>query len=278
MTTIKDATGENMDWFFEQWVYKPGHPVFDVSYVWDEAAGQVRLKIAQTQDTTKGVPIYRTPVIVGLVLPDGPRSEKIWITKKEETFPFLAAKKPLLVRFDEGHWLMKELTFPKATEELLYQLKNDDALNRMAAAAELGSRLDVTGVVAALAERAKADPFWAVKRAALESLAKDKAAAGFAGLFKDRCLDKSSKVRAAALCALGDFKDRRQVAFLEDRFAKDDSYVAQSEALTSIGKCGDPSAAAFLKKAAETPSPRNMLRRSAEAALKALSAVPTAKK
>jgi aminopeptidase N len=247
-----------------------------VSYVWDEAAGQVRLRVAQTQDPGKGVPVYRTPVIVGFVFPDGPHSEKVWITKQDETFSFHAAKKPLLVRFDEGHWLMKEMTFPKATEELLYQLKNDDALNRMAAAVELGSRLDAPGVAAALAERAKSDPFWAVKRSALESLANDKRPAAFAAVFKERCLDASSKVRTAALRALGDLKDRRQAAFLEDRFAKDDSYVAQAEALTSVGKCGDPSAEAFLKKAAETPSPRNMLRRSAEAALRALGGGPPA--
>ena len=270
MTTIKNATGENMDWFFEQWIFKPGHPVFDVSYVWDEAAGQVRLKVAQTQDTSKGVPIYRTPVIVGLVFPDGPRSEKIWITKKEETFSFAAPKKPLFVRFDEGHWLLKEMTFSRAIDEMLHQLRNDDALSRMEAATDLGLRLEAAGVAAALTERAKADPFWAVRRAALESLAKDKAPAAFTAVFIDGCVDESSKVRAAALRALGDLKDRSHVAFLEDRFAKDDSYVAQSEALTSIGKCGDPSAAVFLKKAAETPSPRNMLRRSAEAALKAL--------
>ena len=84
-------------------------------------------------------------------------------------------------------------------------------------------------------------------------------------------------MRAAALRALGGLKDRRLVPFFEERFAKDDSYVAQSEALAGIGKSGDASAGAFLKKAAETPSPRNMLRRSAEAALRAVGAVPPAK-
>ena len=162
------------------------------------------------------------------------------------------------------------MTFSRAIDEMLHQLRNDDALSRMEAATDLGLRLEAAGVAAALTERAKADPFWAVRRAALESLAKDKAPAAFTAVFIDGCVDESSKVRAAALRALGDLKDRSHVAFLEDRFAKDDSYVAQSEALTSIGKCGDPSAAVFLKKAAETPSPRNMLRRSAEAALKAL--------
>jgi len=50
------------------------------------------------------------------------------------------------------------------------------------------------------------------------------------------------------------------VKFLEECFLKDSSYVAQAEALAAIGKCGDKSAA--------MPSPRGMLKRNAEAALK----------
>jgi aminopeptidase N len=277
MRTIKDATGQNMDWFFDQWVYRPGHPVFDVSWTWDEPARRANVRIVQTQDTSKGVPIYRTPVVIGLALGDRDISEKVWISKKEETFSLPADSRPQFLRFDEGNWLLKEAVIARSLDELLYQLKGDDALGRMSAAGELVARLDAPGVAAALSERAKADPFWAVRKAALGSLAKDKSPAAFASLFKDRCLDTSSKARAAALRALGDLKDRRHVAFLEDRFVKDDSYVAQSEALAGIGKCGDASAASFLKKAAETPSPRNMLRRSAEAALRALGAASPAK-
>jgi hypothetical protein len=58
------------------------------------------------------------------------------------------------------------------------------------------------------------------------------------------------------------------VKFFEEYFLKDSSYVAQAEALAAIGKCGDKSAADFLKKAAAIPSPRGMLKRNAEAALK----------
>jgi aminopeptidase N len=272
MTTIKEATGQNLDWFFDQWVYKAGHPVFDVSWTWDEAAGRASVRVVQTQDTAKAVAAYRTPIMIGLVLPDKAISEKVWITKREETFAFPAARKPLLVRFDEGNWLMKEAKVARSLDELLFQLKSDDALGRMSAAGELGGRLDAPGVAEALAERAKADPFWAVRKAAIESLAKGGEAGAAAPIFKGRCLDASSKVRAAALRAVGNLKDRRLVSFLEERFTRDDSYVAQSEALAAIGKTGDASAENFLRKASGIPSPRNMLRRSAEAALKALGA------
>ncbi|MCX6567903.1 MAG: M1 family aminopeptidase, partial [Candidatus Aminicenantes bacterium] len=88
MTTVKDVAGENLDWFFEQWLMKPGHPVFDVSWSWDGAAKKVRLNVRQVQDLGKNVPVYRTPVLIGLH--DGERNttEKVWIDEKEERFEF----------------------------------------------------------------------------------------------------------------------------------------------------------------------------------------------
>jgi aminopeptidase N len=267
MTAVKETTGENMDWFFEQWIYKPGHPVFDVSCAWDEAARKSRLTVVQSQDTSKGVPIYKTPVVIGIVTAEKSASEKIWITKKEETFDLAAAQKPLLVKFDEGHFLLKEWTFAKTREELIYQLGNDDALGRLWAAAELAAHLGPPDTVRALMERAKSDPFWAVRRGALETLVKG-SKPELVAFLRERCSDANSRVRTAALRALGDYKDRRLVEFFEECFLKDSSYVAQAEALAAIGKCGDKSAADFLKKAAAMPSPRGMLKRNAEAALK----------
>jgi len=46
------------------------------------------------------------------------------------------------------------------------------------------------------------------------------------------------------------------------------SYRVQVEALSAIGKAGDPAAIPFLKQAAAVPSYRDMVRRAAEAALK----------
>ncbi len=46
------------------------------------------------------------------------------------------------------------------------------------------------------------------------------------------------------------------------------SYRVQAEALTAIGKTGDPSTAPFLKQAASVASFRDMVRRAAETALK----------
>jgi len=60
------------------------------------------------------------------------------------------------------------------------------------------------------------------------------------------------------------------VDFFKQRFQKEDSYLAQAEALTALGKCGNADVIPFLKKAAEVPSPRHVIRNAAEGALEAL--------
>jgi aminopeptidase N len=37
--------------FFDQWVFKPEHPVLDYSWTWDEEKKQVVLTVKQLQDT-----------------------------------------------------------------------------------------------------------------------------------------------------------------------------------------------------------------------------------
>jgi aminopeptidase N len=269
MIAVKEVTGQNMDWFFEQYIYKPGHPVFDVSYKWNKNTNVVRLKVDQVQDFSLDIPVYRIPVIVGITTSEGTESEKIWIEHKEETFEFDANEKPLLVRFDEGNYLLKEWKFEKTPDELLYQLKNDDVIGRMWAASELTKFENSPDVIEELSNSALNDTFWAVRREALETLSEFNAEMEIE-LLKKLCGDDNSKVRTSALRIMGDKRDQKMTSFFKDQFNTDDSYVAQAEILRSIGKSGDRTQISFLKNAAKMYSPRDVIKRAAEWALNEL--------
>lgn len=63
---MTDASGVNLQPFFEQWVFKPGHPVLE--YDWKWADNTIQLSIRQTQDTSTGTPIYTIPTQVGVIV------------------------------------------------------------------------------------------------------------------------------------------------------------------------------------------------------------------
>lgn len=271
MTTIKETTGQNLDWFFEQWIFKAGHPIFEVSYWWNENTKKLQLKIIQTQETSEWIPIFKTPVEIGIVTLLQKSSHKIWLQNKEENVEFDCAQKPLLVRFDAGDHLLKELAFAKTTDELLYQLQHDDAMGRMWAAEKLTSQVAEVRVTAALLKCAEQDTFWAVRRAAVEVIG-SRPDAAFMAFLKNKCYDQHSRVRVAALKALGDLKRPELSGFFKNRFAKEDSYLAQAEAVRALGKCGDRAAVAFVQRAAQMQSPRNVILTAAQWALQALGA------
>jgi aminopeptidase N len=267
--SVKTVTGQNLDWFFDQWLFKPGHPVFDIRGEWDAAKKIARLKVAQVQDFAKGVPVFRAPVNIKIVTAGGAVTHRVWIREREEAFEFPAETKPLLVRFDAANELIKEATFPKETAELLYQLKNDDVIGRMAAAGELAAVADQSAVLTDLTRSARSDPFWAVRRAAVEAIARAPRPAA-EGALKQACRDSHSSVRAAAVQALGALKDKRLAAFFKDLFGKDTSVRVRAESLRALGLTGDTSLVPFLRESAAVPSHQNMIKRAAEEALKQL--------
>jgi aminopeptidase N len=269
MKTVKEVTGRNMDWFFEQYIFSPGHPVFEISSSWDAGDGQMHLRVAQVQDRDHGVPIYRTPLQIGIVTASGKTVETVWLENEQDVFVFESREEPLLVRFDEGNWLLKEWTYVKSVEELLYQARHDDVIGREWAVRELGRSGSNARVGAALAMIAGEDPFWAVRLAAIETIA---IADGRAAIepFQTAVTDANSQVRRAAIRILGGMDDQAMVPLFRSRFEADDSYQVQAEALRAIGRTGDRSQLGFLRQASETPSYRDVIRRAAMWAIEEL--------
>jgi len=270
MKTVKEVTGRNMDWFFDQNIFRPGHPVFEVDSDWDARTGEIRFTVAQVQSRDHGVPVYRIPVQIGIVTPSGKRVEEVWLESERETFTFQSQEEPLLVRFDEGNWLLKEWSYPKSLEELLYQAQNDDVIGREWAVRELEESAHDSSVQGTLAVLAAEDPFWAVRIAALETLAR---AGGpeTVELFRGAAHDPSSRVRRVAIRLLGETANPALIPFFQDRFRHDDSYQVQAEALRATGRSGDRRQLPFLREASEMPSHQDVIRQAAEWAIEEIS-------
>jgi len=265
MKCVKDVSGKNMDWFFEQFLFHPGHPVYIIEKGWDEPTKTLTLEITQTQDKWEKVPIYKIPINIGLYTANKKIVKQVWINKKSEVYKFNLDSKPLMVRFDEGNNLLKEWTFKKTEEELLYQSKNDDMTGRLWAVNELKSFSGSKRTIDTWSDVAINDSFWAVREAALRNLG-ESGKNDYKDLFLKATNDKSSKVRTAAVNILGDFREQSLTSHFRKIFETDESYLVMAEALKSLGKCGGKSQLSYLKEAKKVKSHRDVVKRAAEQA------------
>lgn len=232
--TVRQVTKEDYSWFFDQWLLRPGHPVLDVSHTWDSDQKVLSVTIKQTQDRKLGTPVFRLPINLGITTKAGETIERMWMDKEQQTFTFDGAEKPLLVHFDAGDILLKEWTFNKSTEALLYQLSHDKAMGRLWAVGELQERMDDPAVLSALVESSGADVFWAVRERAVQALGTMRNDAISLALETRAREDAHSHVRAAALETLGAYDDKSFSAFFQNRYDAEDSPLAKAAAATAL--------------------------------------------
>lgn len=270
---IEETTGQPMDWFFEQWLYRMGHPVFRVTQSYDPQAKKLTVKVRQEQtpDPTSGYPqagFFRAPIDIEIGTGGTTHLERVWIEPKEEqTFTFTVDSQPQLVNFDYGSTLIKELKFDKPTNELVYQLTRDeDVLGRIWALDQLSNRLkdkataeaDKQKIVAAIAGALNNDRFWGARvemAAVLGGAQGTEARTALLAATKD----KDARVRSSAITALAKSKDP-QLASVYEPFLSDQSYATINASAIALGETKSPTAYDALVKLLEVPSWHDQIR------------------
>ena len=271
---IEEATGQSMDWFFDEWVYKMGHPVFRVTQNYAAAAKTLSLIVKQEQkpDATSPYPqatLFRMPVEIEIATASGTHIEHGMIEPKEEqTLTFAVDSDPLLVNFDYGGTIIKELIFDKTLDQLTYQLAHDDdplgrlfALNALATRARTASDDEKRTIVAAVAKTVKEDKFWGVRSDAATSLSATPDANGREALIS-ATKDPKAAVRVRAIQSLAATKDT-SLASVYLQSLNDQSYSVFRAAATALGATKNAGAYDALVKFIDAPSWHDTVRGSA---------------
>lgn len=277
---IEEATGQPMDWFFDQWVYRAGYPQLQVTKNYDAATKTLNLTVRQKQkpDPASGylqAEFFRIPLDVEIGTTSNTRTERIVIEPKEEqSFSFKVDSEPLLVNFDQGSAIFKGLEFQKPVAELLYQLAHDqDLAGRHWAFGQLSdmvkaqttSDADKRNIFAAFGTVLANESFWKLRAdaaAALSGAPADMKRTALIAATKD----KDARVRAAAVNSLRESKDPT-LADVYVQLLNDQSYLTVRTAALALAETRNPKAYDALVKLVETDSWRDTLRISALNAL-----------
>lgn len=107
---MEEASGRDLEWFFDQWLYKPG--TLKVAGKWTYDAGTRQVRIALDQVQTDGS-LFTMPLEVAVQVPGQPLPtiHQVRLNAKANLFTIDVPSEPTDVRLDPNTWVLMEATF-----------------------------------------------------------------------------------------------------------------------------------------------------------------------
>jgi aminopeptidase N len=276
---ILDVTGQNLSWFFDQWLYQAGYPAFHVETQYDAANSRVIVVATQTQNNPPTSPssagndpdavkfttpsVFRMPVTVRVGTAAGSALATSWIDQRTDTIIVDGVRSaPTMIIFDDGNHILKTLDFPQPVTQLAAQLERDTNLwDRQWILGQLSKSKDAAAYAALTKAGTSASYF----------LTRAQAARYIGGLPADIAMpalltmmhDTSAQVRAAAVSALGRVGGATAIGAIRDAFRNDSSYAVRNAAVNAVVRADSANAGALVRAALRTSSYRDDIRNSA---------------
>lgn len=248
LRAIEKATGRNLLFLFDQFVFRGGHPDYSVAYSWDGDSNLAKLTVTQTQSNNdKDLFDLKIPIAFSFrrgnasSLPNAEnvgQDTKIFtirIKEREQAFYFPLDQKPDFVRFDVGNHTLKTVTLQYPIPELSAQLQHDsDPLARIFAAEALAKKGGLEAVKV-LAEALQQEKFWGVRVEIIRNLASVKLDQVFEPLLTG-LQDDDARVRRATIEALAGIQTIASYKAIKAIAEKGDaSYYTEAAAIQALG-------------------------------------------
>lgn len=238
---LEEVSGQDLNWFFNQWYYGSGNPKVEISYVYDDAAGKASVIVNQKQE---GDNAFRLPIAIDVYNGRDKQRHNVWITHKTDTFSFVYSKRPDLINVDAEKVILWEKKDNKTLENFIHQYTYaGNYLDRKEAIDYCAKNQDEPQALALL-KTAMKDHYYALRSYTIGELdlkkpiVKAEVEALLADIAKN---DAKPTVRAAAIGLLGQYaKADYKPLFL--KAVHDSSYSVSGEALGALALL-DPDAA-----------------------------------
>jgi aminopeptidase N len=263
---IEEATGQNLTWFFDEWLYRAGYPEFSVATAWNQGTRMVDVTVRQTQRQDSLTGIFAMPVDIEVWVHGDPSVYRVTVDSAEQHFSFPAYQEPQLVLFDRGNVLLKKLDQPQPTSAWIFQLEHAALpVDRVRAIEPLGWLADSARVRQALMTALLIDPSWIVRREAAWAISDARTAPGDSIVVAYG--DRDARVRAAVVAAMHLATSEEALKTLRHAFEKDSSYAVVATALRSLQEADTARAREYCRQALEKDSHNEAIRTAALNAL-----------
>lgn len=243
--SFEEVTGEDLNWFFNQWFLASGHPRLEVSHY--QKGNVLTVEVKQNQDLNK-TPVFNLPVVLGIWVDE----EKAWeypveINASYEKFEFEIEDTVRLVLFDAEQQLLAEVSHPKTADEFIFQYYNGGKLlaryNALEKLGEIAFENPVNyQVISDVFLSVLNDPFWALRDLAIDFFDEydgEHLKDVVERLIKLAESDPKPQVRASAVTTLASIDPDKHKLVIQ-KALNDPSYTVKGAAILGFSLTTDP--------------------------------------
>jgi len=231
---FEEVTGQDLNWFWNQWYFGSGHPSLDISYDYDQSAKTAKIYVKQTQSDK----VFKLPVAIDIYEGGGKKRYNVWVENKADTFSFPVSTRPDLINFDGNKILLCTKSDHKTLDNFIFQYKNAGLYLDRREAIDFAAGKQATSTKAAeLLKTAMNDKYKGLRTYTIQRVnfrndsIKTAMEPVIAEIAKN---DPETVVRAAAIQALGRYKKPEyKEMFLKS--ISDSSYSIAGNSLLALG-------------------------------------------
>jgi len=229
---MEKVSGQDLNWFFNQWYYGAGNPDLKIDYKWDEAGKTQSVYLTQTQDGQT----FTLPMAVDLYVNGKKERHQIWMRDKADTLTFKLSSKPNLVNVDGDKVLLAQKTDSKTSEEYVFQYFNALLyLDRFEAMNALMGKQGDPGARKVMLAALK-DKYYGLRMLAIRNInlgSDEVKQAALPELTNIAQHDQNNTAKAAAIIALGKLKNLADLVLFKNAL-NSQSYAVQGAALNAL--------------------------------------------
>jgi aminopeptidase N len=225
---FEEVTGQDLNWYWNQWYFGNGHPKLKIDYSYDDANGKALVIIEQTQNTGK---LFKLPIAIDIYTGAKKVRQNVWAQNKIDTFTFSYTQKPDLINVDGDKILLCEKTDNKTAENFIYQYKNAPLFLDRREALEYFSKKSMKELAEGLKDKYAPLREYSINKLAAGKFAKD--AEVIKAMEDIAAKETNKKAKAAALGFLAKTTDAKYLTLFKMNVS-DSSYSVAGAALNGL--------------------------------------------
>ncbi len=266
---MEEVSGLGLEWFFQQWCYRPGVPKLAVEIRYDGRTRTLEADVVQTQDINERTPAFRFDLPVFVRTAGGDEMFEIDVREKTASFQTTLDGPPHIVAVDPWLHVLQAADVDKPQSMWMEQAINGPTIAARHAAIEALADVDTPETIHLLSTLITDESVrYTLRNTAVDTLSKyGSAQARRTLLAAGRAGVAEARVRARLVGALDDLEAGTVTDLLADIAGSDPSYATRVAAIRGLAALEACEHADLIVELVEFPSQHDDVRRAALTAL-----------